>query len=164
MTAPCILGIDIGVQGAVAVLDQSGALLEIHDMPTLQDGPAGRRAVDAPLLASIIFASHADQAFVESVNARPGEGPTGAFAFGRARGVIEGTLAAAGIPITFLTPPSWKRAVGIAFGSKDASRAEAIRRWPAQAACFARVKDDGRAEAALIAAAGLARKRQGEPP
>jgi hypothetical protein len=62
-------------------------------MSPLQDGPAGRRAVNAPLLASIIFASHADQAFVESVNARPGEGPTGAFAFGRR----EGVLAAAGV-------------------------------------------------------------------
>jgi hypothetical protein len=54
-----ILGIDIGVQGAVAIIDQSGGLVEIHDMPTLQDGPAGRRAVNAPLLASIIFKSHA---------------------------------------------------------------------------------------------------------
>jgi hypothetical protein len=66
-----ILGIDIGVQGAVAVLDQSGALQEIHDMPTLQDGPAGRR--DASLLASIIFASHATAAFVESVSAGQGK-------------------------------------------------------------------------------------------
>ena len=40
----------------------------------------------APLLASIIFKSHKDHAFVEGVGARPGEGPTGAFAFGRARG------------------------------------------------------------------------------
>jgi hypothetical protein len=53
-------------------------LLEVHDLPVLLDGPAGRRSVNAPLLASIIFASHSDQAFVESVNARPGEGPTGA--------------------------------------------------------------------------------------
>jgi hypothetical protein len=35
MTAPCSLGIDIGVQSAIAILDQSGALLEIHDMPVL---------------------------------------------------------------------------------------------------------------------------------
>jgi hypothetical protein len=49
--------IDIGVQGAVAVLDQSGALVEVHDMPTLQDGPAGRRAVNAPLLAALVFKS-----------------------------------------------------------------------------------------------------------
>ena len=120
-----ILGIDIGVQGAVAVLDQAGALVEVHDMPTLQDGPKGRRAVNAPLLASIIFKSHATAPFVECVNARPGEGPTGAFAFGRARGVIEGVLAAAGVPITFITPPAWKRAIGLTLKSKDAARSEA---------------------------------------
>ena len=44
-----IVGIDIGVQGAVAMLDETGALLEISDMPVLKDGPAGRRAVNAPL-------------------------------------------------------------------------------------------------------------------
>jgi hypothetical protein len=79
------LGIDIGVQGAIAIVDQSGALLEIHDMPVLQDGPKGRRAINAPLLAQIVFASHADRAFVEHVSARPGEGAVGAFAFGRSR-------------------------------------------------------------------------------
>jgi hypothetical protein len=83
---PRYLGIDIGVQGAIAIVDQSGALGEIHDMPVLRDGPAGRRAINAPLLASIIFASHATVAFVESVNARHGEGAVGAFCFGRARG------------------------------------------------------------------------------
>jgi crossover junction endodeoxyribonuclease RuvC len=152
------IGIDIGVQGAIAILDQSGALVEIHDMPVLQDGPAGRRAVNAPLLASIIFKSHADHAFIESVNARPGEGAVGAFAFGRARGVIEGVLAAAGVPCTFITPPTWKRAIGLTLASKDAARSEAIRHWP-HAELFARVKDDGRAEAALIAAAGILRAR-----
>jgi crossover junction endodeoxyribonuclease RuvC len=153
-----IIGIDIGVTGAIALLDETGALLEISDMPTLHDGPKGRRAINAPLLAAIIFKSHADHAFVESVNARPGEGPTGAFAFGRARGVIEGILAAAGLPVSFITPASWKRAVGLTLASKDASRAEAIRRWPNHAELFARVKDDGRSEAALIGVAGLMRK------
>jgi hypothetical protein len=38
------LGIDIGVQGAIAIVDQSGALLEVHDTPVLKDEPAGRRA------------------------------------------------------------------------------------------------------------------------
>jgi crossover junction endodeoxyribonuclease RuvC len=152
------IGIDIGVQDAIAILDQSGALVEIHDMPVLQDGPAGRRSVNAALLASIIFKSHADHAFVESVNARPGEGAVGAFAFGGARGIIEGALAAAGITVTFVTPPAWKRTVGLTLASKDASRAEAIRRWPNHAALFARVKDDGRAEACLIGAAGRMRK------
>jgi len=63
--------------------------------------------------------------------------------------------------VAFLTPPVWKRAVGIPpgkDGAKDAARSEAIRRWPGQAALFARVKDDGRAESALIAVAGLMKK------
>jgi len=102
------LGIDIGVQGAIAIIDQSGALVEIHDMPVLKDGPAGRRAINAPLLAAVIFTT-----------AGPG---------------IEGVLAAAGLPCTFLTPPCWKRTVGLTLASKDASRAEAIRRWPGNAA------------------------------
>jgi crossover junction endodeoxyribonuclease RuvC len=151
------LGIDIGVQGAIALLTEEGELVEVFDMPVLADGPKGRRSVNAPLLASIVFKSHATHAFVEYVGARPGEGAVGAFAFGRSRGVIEGVLAACGVPCRFLTPASWKRDVGLSLASKDAARAEAIRRWPGQANLFARVRDDGRAEAALIAVAG--RKR-----
>jgi crossover junction endodeoxyribonuclease RuvC len=155
------LGIDIGAQGAIARLDADGLLLGVDDMPVLADGPSGRRSVNAPLLAEIVFRSHAVAAFVEFVGARPGEGAVGAFAFGRSRGVIEGVLGAAGVPATMLTPPSWKRAVGIPPGkdsAKDAARSEAIRRWPGHATLFARVKDDGRAEAALIAVAGMLRK------
>jgi hypothetical protein len=70
--------------------------------------------VNGPLLASIVFASHATRAFVEHVSARPGEGAVGAFAFGRSRvGVIEGVLAAAGVRCQFLTPACWKRTVGL---------------------------------------------------
>lgn len=155
-----ILGIDIGISGAVAVVSPDGGLVNIFDMPILNDGPAGRRSINAPLLASIIFKSQATSAFVEHVGARPGEGAVGAFAFGRSRGVVEGVLAAAGVPATFITPSCWKRAVGIPpgkDGAKDAARSEAIRRWPSAAELFARVKDDGRAEAALIALAGISR-------
>jgi crossover junction endodeoxyribonuclease RuvC len=157
-----IVGIDIGVVGSIAILSHAGELIAVHDMPVLADGPAGRRSVNAPLLAKIILKSKATAAYVEHVSARPKEGAVGAFAFGRSRGVVEGVLAAAGLPIAFLTPPTWKRLVGIPpgkDGAKDAARSEAIRRWPQHAALFARVKDDGRAEAALIGLAGLMRER-----
>jgi crossover junction endodeoxyribonuclease RuvC len=98
---------------------------------------------------------------VENVGARPGEGAVGAFAFGRSTGVVEGVLSALSIPATHIAPASWKRAVGLPAGrdaAKDAARAEAIRRWPGRAAMFARVKDDGRADAALIGLAGLMRE------
>jgi crossover junction endodeoxyribonuclease RuvC len=95
-------------------LTRNGELLDVFDMPVLMDGPKGRRAVNSPLLASLIFKTHATLAFVEFVGARPGEGAVGAFAFGRSRGVIEGVLGAVGIPVTFIAPASWKRAVDAA--------------------------------------------------
>ncbi len=162
--ADIVLGIDPGVRGAIAVLNINGDLLSIEDMPALPDGAKGRYAVNAPLLASAVYKSHAKLAFCELVAARPGEGVVGAFGFGRSRGVIEGVLAAAGIPVVMLTPPSWKRLVGIQAGTaapKHAARIEAIRRWPGKADLFARIKDDGRAEAALIGVAGIS--REGRP-
>ena len=159
-----IIGVDLGIKGAIALLDLNGGLISVHDMPVLDGaGPAGRRAINAPLLAALVFKTDATHAFVETINARPGEGAVGAFSFGRAKGLFEGVLAAAAVPVTFLTSPTWKRIVGIPAGkdgAKDFARAEACRRWPGHAELFARKRDDGRAEAALIAAAGLLRERR----
>jgi crossover junction endodeoxyribonuclease RuvC len=153
-----IIGIDIGLAGAVAVLDTEGILETIYDMPTLADGTKNRRTISAPLLHNILKENRAEHAFVEYVGARPGEGAVGAFAFGRARGIIEGCLGSCRIPTTFLTPPSWKRAVGLPWGTnKDASRSMAIARWPQHAEWFKRKMDNGRSDAALIAVAGLIR-------
>lgn len=157
-----IIGIDIGAAGAIALIDETGAFLDVADMPILRDGPKNRPSVNGPLLADLIWKWQADTAFIEYVGARPGEGAVGAFAFGRSRGVVEGVLGACGVSAAMIAPAAWKRAVGIPpgkDGAKDAARSEAIRRWPTHAALFARVKDDGRAEAALIAVAGLIRKR-----
>lgn len=156
-----VVGVDIGAAGALALLTEAGELVDVADMPVLQDGPAGRRAVNPALLADIINRWRPSRAIVEFVGARPGEGAVGAFAFGRSRGVVEGVLGACGVPAALIAPAAWKRAVGIAAGregAKDAARSAAIARWPAKAALFARVKDDGRAEACLIAVAGLQRE------
>ena len=154
-----LLGIDVGITGALAVIDGEGRLLDVVDMPCLQDGPAGRRAINAPLLScEISTIGQCKQAFVEYVGPRPMEGAVGAFSFGRSKGIIEGVLAAHGISIQWFTPPSWKRIIRLPPGAekaKDASRAEAIRRCPSQAHMFARVKDDGRADAYLIGLAGM---------
>ena len=157
-----IVGIDIGAAGALALVSPQGELVEVADMPILRDGPKGRPTVNGPLVADILKRWRPSAAVIEFVAARPGEGATGAFSFGMARGRVEGVCAALAIPATTITAPCWKRAVGIApgkDGAKDAARSEAIRRWPGKAGLFARVKDDGRAEAALIAVAGLARSK-----
>ena len=158
MTAPALSGhlvaVDIGAHGALALFDAIGTLLDVQDMPTLCDGPANRPTVNTVLLAGLVRRWAPRHAIVEHVSARPGEGAVGAFAFGRSRGVVEGTLASAGVIIQFTTPAAWKRKAGIAPGreNKDRARSLAIARWPDRADLFARAKDIDRAEACLIGA------------
>ena len=156
MTAQTILGIDPGAHGAIAVLDEAGHLLEVVDMPSTLEAN-GRTATNAPLLAGILARTHARIAFCEFVGARPTDAKASAFAFGRARGVIGGCAGALGLPIVFLTPPTRKRLADIPPGAenKDLARTRAIARWPAHAELFRRKADVDRAEAALIAVAGL---------
>jgi crossover junction endodeoxyribonuclease RuvC len=151
-----ILGIDPGAHGAIAVLDEGGELLEVLDMPSTPEAN-GRSATNAPLLAGILGRTHARIAFCEFVGARPTDAKVAAFAFGRARGVIEGCAGALGLPMVFLTPPTWKRVADIPAGKehKDLARTRAIARWPAHADLFARECDIDRGEAALMGWAGL---------
>jgi hypothetical protein len=74
-----------------------------------------------------------------------------AFAFGRCRSVLEGLSAAVGGPVAFLTPPQWKRLVGVAGQERCEGRgaSAAVRRWPGEAALFALRNSDGRAEASM---------------
>ena len=154
-----IIGLDPGAHGAIAELDEDGDLLQIHDMPSLDEGN-GRPATNAPLLAAILAKMDARVIYCELVSARPTDARVAAFAFGRARGCIEGAAGALGLPIVFLTPPTWKRIADVPPGveNKDIARARAIARWPAKAELFARKRDIDRAEAALIGLAGLTRE------
>ena len=160
-----IIGIDPGAQGAIALLDESGELLELHDMPALEE-KTGRPATNAPLLGSLLSRLHADKLYCEFVSARPTDAKTAAFSFGRARGCIEGVAGALAIPVTFITPQTWKRLANIPPGvaNKDLARARAIARWPVKAELFARKLDCDRAESALIGWAGLQRDRQNGAP
>jgi len=154
-----VFGIDPGGHGAIAVLNAAGQLLDVIDMPSTREAN-GRTATNAPLLASILARTHARVAFCEFVGARPSDARVAAFAFGRARGVIEGVCGALSIPIVFIAPPVRKRLAAIPPGAenKDLARTRAIARWPAHADLFARKRDVDRAEACLIALAGLMRE------
>jgi crossover junction endodeoxyribonuclease RuvC len=156
VTAASILGIDPGARGAVAILDEGGDLLEVVDMPSAPEAN-GRTATNAPLLEVLLSRAHARVAFCEFVGARPTDAKVAAFAFGRARGVVEGCAGAFGLPVVFLTPPTWKRIADIPPGAenKDLARSRAIGRWPNRADLFARKCDVDRAEACLITLAGL---------
>lgn len=129
-------------------------------MPTRVETVGGRRRtrLDAPGLAALIRGlGPVEHAVVERVASRPGQGVASTFSFGRALGAVEGVLAALGIDVTFALPAAWKRSSGLPTGaSKAASRDLARSLWPDLADQFRRVKDDGRAEAALIGRFGVA--------
>lgn len=88
-------------------------------------------------------------AVLEKVGGRPRQ--KGGHTFGFADGALETAFRAAGIPTQRVTPQRWKAHFGLIGKTKDDSRALATLHFPAASASFERVKDDGRAESALLA-------------
>jgi crossover junction endodeoxyribonuclease RuvC len=156
MSPSHVLGIDPGLSGALCLLSiQAKAIEGIFDMPVT----GGQ--VDPAKLAAIVdqlnFQTNRHiHAAVELVSSMPRQ--AGAFNFGRSAGVVHGVLGALGVPYTLVSPNVWKGATGLHRMSgesqadvKSRARFLAQKLWPEQAAQFKRIKDDGRAEAALLA-------------
>jgi crossover junction endodeoxyribonuclease RuvC len=150
-----VLGIDPGSGGALCVLDTKTGEIEIVDMPTvlIKRGTRMVNQVQPALVVAVVQQLKPDSAIVERVSAMPGQGVSSMFAFGRAAGILEGALAGLGIPYTDVPPATWIKVMGVR-GGKDGARNRAIELYPRHAQLFARVKDDGRADAALIATYG----------
>lgn len=147
-----IAGIDPGLSGAVCVFDVDKGMLTILDMPTVEvrSGKTMKRKLSEPMLAELLRPHEIEHAALEQVSAMPGQGVTSMFNFGQTYGAIRGVLAGLRIPVTMVTPAKWTRDLKVS-GGKHANRERAAQLFPAYAASFARVKDDGRADAALLA-------------
>jgi crossover junction endodeoxyribonuclease RuvC len=154
-----ILAIDPGLEGAGAVMDTSGELLEVFDLPVIGEG-AGRR-IDAANLADLIRA-HAPYrlAIIEQVNAFPKQGVASTFRFGMSFGIVAGVIGALAIPARFVGPAQWKRAMRLD-NRAETSRMRAIELFPGRCECFGLKKHHHRSEACLLAIFGL--KQGGEP-
>jgi len=128
-------------------------LIAIVDTPTheLTRNGKAKRQIAAADLAGIFTQHDPRHVIVEKVSAMPGQGVTSMFSFGRSLGVVEGIVAAYDIPVTYVMPSVWTKGIGRGLG-KDASRARACELYPSHQKSFARVKDDGRADAVLIGA------------
>jgi len=98
-----ILGVDVGMAGALAFYDKEELI--IYDMPVFQRNKTKR--VDCHMLHEIIKSqrqqSVIDHVFIEQVNAFK-MGATGAYNFGWSCGVIEAVVACHGIPFTTYPP------------------------------------------------------------
>ena len=151
------IGIDPGLNGAIASLDIENGELLIYDMPTLEVkrnnkvkhevSPQGLADIFGP---SDIPVEKVRGVVLERVGAMPGQGVSSVFSFGRSVGIVEGVLAALGLSVTIVQPQAWQKAASVR-GGKDGSRQRAMELFPKEAKTFARKKDDGRADAALMA-------------
>jgi len=168
-----IVGIDIGITGAIAALE--GRKARVFDMPTYERDD-GKRRVDRQALVGLLHRvaptkreRKACVAFVERANAGPDMGSSAAFNFGMGYGMVQGVLADMGVRICDIAASKWKPAMGVAksksaqFGSdeqreqqrdKEDSLKLARKLFPRLAGELERKKHDGRAEALLIAEYG----------
>jgi len=143
------IGIDPGLSGAIAVLNDDLSLFAVYDMPVMAVSK-GKNQVNAAALADLVLIEgRPDIAYLEQVHAMPGQGVSGMFSFGTSYGIVQGVLAALRIPMVLVRPQAWKGRAGLSGKDKDMARTLAIRLYPA--ADLSRKKDIGRADAILIA-------------
>ena len=148
------IGIDPGFSGAIAFYAPKENIVSIYDMPVYQNAK-GKTEINLYELHEILAPETDDphMAIIEQVAAMRGQGVTSMFRFGQSYGATQMAVAAHKIPMQFVTPAKWKSYLGLS-RDKGVSRSLASQRFPKQADLFKRVKDDGRAEAALLALYG----------
>lgn len=149
-----VIGVDPGASGAAAHLElgRGGRLLAVADLPVF-DGinhaggmmqlfdDMGVKAGDPNTIV-----------VVEDVHTMPKNGAIASFKLGCSKGSILGVCAGLGLQVVKVSPQVWKKAMGFKPGAdKSASRLMAMDYHPLQKDLFKRVKDDGRAEAVLLA-------------
>lgn len=165
-----IMGIDPGLDGAICFMAEDGSVLNLSVMPTLKvematkkrvtlkrkSGnvtklvPSFRREVDIKSVADLMGRYQPDMAYIEKVNAMPGQGVTSMFSFGFGYGMLVGVCKALqGALVTVLvSPKTWQKGLhqGVPGESaKDRSLAAAETLFPGQ--CHGH---DGKIDAILI--------------
>lgn len=149
-----IIGVDPGVLGSIAVLEEDARFVDVFDMPTvLANKSSNRQMVNAYEVANLLRAHLVNSggdivSIIESVNAMPEQGVASVFAFGKSYGIVLGVLAALGISTHVVSPRKWKGFYSLG-ANKDQSRELAQRMWPA--APLGLKKYHNRGEALLLA-------------
>jgi crossover junction endodeoxyribonuclease RuvC len=92
----------------------------------------------------------------------PGQGVSSTFKFGTAYGALLGVLGALEIRTVLVAPATWKKHFRLD-SDKEKSRALALRTFAKSPEHFARKKDHGRGEAALLALYGSTLDQTGRP-
>jgi len=163
MRTKVYIGIDPGLSGGVAAISDKGELLMIEDTPALK-AKTGTKVYLPAQMAEILKRVEISKVAVvgiEQVHSMPKQGVASSFRFGEGFGMWQGIIAALGMPMMMVPPQRWKKAMLAAGAGSDkgVAIARAQQLLPSAAKYLTRKKDDGRAEAILIAMYFLERIR-----
>ena len=152
------IGIDPGLNGAIAVLSGAGSLVLLEDTPTVTETKKRKTRKEyvcyamADLLSRAAAASQSCYAVIEHVHAMPRQGVTSMFRLGYGYGLWIGLLTDRQIPFTRVLPAYWQRDVFAGMSRSLGKKRSVIRcgeLYPQFSGCVA--GKDGRADALLLA-------------
>lgn len=142
-----VIGIDPGFSGAICFYDKK--YFEVYDLPLKMF--MGRQQIDGQAFTKLINDRPAISfAIIEDVHAMPNQGIVSTSRFLYNAGILMGVLNALDIKVLKVKPSVWKSALNLN-SDKKKSLALAKKSFPGYEESFKRAKDDGRAEAALLA-------------
>lgn len=135
-----IIGLNPKLLGSIAIL--RGTQLTVFDTPitVMKKGRGTKRDYAEATMADILQDYESEQCHVFAKKV-----------YSVGFGIWRGIIAALQIPCTYVTPQTWEEAIMRGVADKNAARLRAQQLFPAYADLFVRKKDDGRAEASLIA-------------
>jgi hypothetical protein len=153
-----ILGIDPGIGGGIAVLEEDGTLRSAQPMPVIGSGRSRDQYDTTALREDLVGAVHV---FFERLQPMPGRfGASANFGLGRACALIEGICVGAQVPYTMVHPNTWQKVMLEGTPGEDTKqRAIMVAKRLFPGVCLRRTErakkdDDGIADALLIAEYG----------
>jgi Holliday junction resolvasome RuvABC endonuclease subunit len=101
-----ILGVDPGIRGGLAIVGISAnavpCLVDAIDIPVA--GVGAKERVDVLAIRNWIVQHAPQHALVERAQAKPKQGASSGFKYGRAVGAIEAVIVCCAIPLTIIEP------------------------------------------------------------
>jgi crossover junction endodeoxyribonuclease RuvC len=152
-----LIGIDPGLTGAIAAIDEDAQLILCADLPVIRSGKLAW--IDSNELTNLLMRcrdSRPAQIMLERSQPMPGQGVSSTFCTGVVLGSILSACQRVAIPLHIVTAAVWKRSMGLG-SDKSASLDKARLLFPT--AELDRKKDHGRAEALILAYYGLSQQR-----
>ena len=146
-----ILGIDPGLSGGLAFRYSDG-YIDAQPVPILElkIRKTKKRVINTHALAELLKKYSPKHAFIERQQAMPKQGVSSTFRTGLGYGIYIGILATLLIPFTEVSAAKWKKDMNVP-ADKDGALLRASQLMPKYVNLWPLKKDNGIAEAALLA-------------